>query len=178
MTIIKIISIITFITSSLIADIKVVNNSISKSSLIKTLKGEKKIYVSTRDIVSSLSARLYENSERKKLVLYISGKKIKISAGTSFLIVDDVYDTGMSVNKVVSDLESACKKNTPEIRIATPYFKPSKNKTDRIPDYYIHETDQWLVFPHELQGLSMDEIRANKPELDSLIKNIESLKSK
>ena len=72
MTIIKIISIITFITSSLIADIKVVNNSISKSSLIKTLKGEKKIYVSTRDIVSSLSARLYENSERKKLVLYIS----------------------------------------------------------------------------------------------------------
>ena len=49
---------------------------------------------------------------------------------------------------------------------------------ERIPDYYIHETDQWLVFPHELQGLSMDEIRANKPELDSLIKNIESLKSK
>ena len=90
MTIIKIISIITYITSSLIADIKVVNNSISKSTLIKTLKGEKKIYVSTRDIVSSLSARLYENSERKKLVLYILGKKIKISAGTSFLIVDDV----------------------------------------------------------------------------------------
>ena len=102
----------------------------------------------------------------------------KLKSEDSLLIVDDVYDTGMSVNKVVSDLESACKKNTPEIRIATPYFKPSKNKTDRIPDYYIHETDQWLVFPHELQGLSMDEIRANKPELDSLIKNIESLKSK
>ena len=82
----------------------------------------------------------------------------------------------MSVNKVVMDLESACKKNIPEIRIATPYFKPSKNKTDRIPDYYIHETDEWLIFPHELQGLSMDEIKANKPELDSLIKNIEALR--
>ena len=102
----------------------------------------------------------------------------KLKSEDSLLIVDDVYDTGMSVNKVVSDLESACKKNTPEIRIATPYFKPSKNKTKRTPDYYIHETDQWLVFPHELQGLSMDEIRANKPELDSLIKNIVSLKSK
>ena len=102
----------------------------------------------------------------------------KIKSEDSLLIVDDVYDTGMSVNKVVKDLESACKKNTPEIRIATPYFKPSKNKTDRIPDYYIHETDEWLVFPHELQGLSMDEIKANKPELDSLIKNIEALKSK
>ena len=82
----------------------------------------------------------------------------------------------MSVNKVVTDLESACKKNTPEIRIATPYFKPSKNKTDRVPDYYIHETDEWLVFPHELQGLSMDEIKAHKPELDSLIKSIEALR--
>ena len=102
----------------------------------------------------------------------------KLKSEDSLLIVDDVYDTGMSVNKVVRDLESACKKNTPEIRIAPPYFKPSKNKTDRIPDYYIHETDQWLVFPHELQGLSMDEIKANKPELDSIIKNIESLKSK
>jgi Predicted phosphoribosyltransferases len=94
------------------------------------------------------------------------------------LIVDDVYDTGMSVSKVISDLEFACKKNTPEIRVATPYFKPTKNKTDRTPDYFIHETDQWLVFPHELQGLSMNEIKENKPELDSLIKNIESLKSK
>ena len=94
------------------------------------------------------------------------------------LIVDDVYDSGMSVSKVISDLEFACKKNTPEIRVATPYFKPTKNKTDRTPDYFIHETDQWLVFPHELQGLSMDEIKENKPELDSLIKNIESLKSK
>ena len=82
------------------------------------------------------------------------------------------------VSKVISDLEFACKKNTPEIRVATPYFKPTKNKTDRTPDYFIHETDQWLVFPHELQGLSMDEIKENKPELDSLIKNIESLKSK
>ena len=48
----------------------------------------------------------------------------------------------------------------------------------RDSDYYIHETDEWLVFPHELQGLSMEEIKANKPELDSLIKNIEALKSK
>ena len=99
----------------------------------------------------------------------------KLQSEDSLLIVDDVYDTGMSVSKVISDLEFACKKNTPEIRVATPYFKPTKNKTDRTPDYFIHETDQWLVFPHELQGLSMDEIKENKPELDSLIKNIESV---
>ena len=55
---------------------------------------------------------------------------------------------------------------------ATPYFKPTKNKTDRKPDYYIHETDNWLVFPHELHGLSIQEISENKPELKDLIPKI------
>ena len=87
---IKIISFIIFLSTALIADIKVVNNTGSnKSSYIKTLKGEKKIFVSSRDFGSSLSSRLYENAERKKLVLYILGKRIKVSAGTSFLIIDD-----------------------------------------------------------------------------------------
>ena len=117
------------------------------------------------------------DQRNKEVQIYGLNYVIKrLKSEDSLLIVDDVYDTGMSVNKVVSDLESACKRNTPEIRIATPYFKPSKNKTDRVPDYYIYETDEWLVFPHELQGLSIDEIKANKPELDSLIKNIEALR--
>ena len=45
----------------------------------------------------------------------------------------------------------------------------STNKTDAPPDYYIHETENWLVFPHELHGLSADEIRQHKPELSDLI---------
>ena len=47
-----------------------------------------------------------------------------------------------------------------------------------MPDYHIHETDQWLVFPHELQGLTMEEIRDNKPELKSLVEKIDALKTK
>ena len=89
MLFIKIISIIICFFSFLSADVTVVNNSVSKSFNIKTLKGQKKTFISARDFVSSLSSRLYENAERKKLVLYISGKRIKVSAGTSFLIIDD-----------------------------------------------------------------------------------------
>ena len=96
----------------------------------------------------------------------------QVESDDSLLIVDDVHDTGISIEKIVSDLRSACKKNTPEIRVATPYFKPSKNKTSRTPDYYLHETDRWLVFPHELDGLSIEEIRANKPEVSELIEKI------
>ncbi len=88
------------------------------------------------------------------------------------LIVDDVHDTGNSIAQIINDISLACKKNTPEIKVATPYFKPSKSKTGRKPDYYIHETDQWLVFPHELEGLTLEEIKANKPQLTDLISKI------
>lgn len=98
----------------------------------------------------------------------------RLHSEDSLLIVDDVYDSGLSIQQTVLDLKDACKKNTPEIRIATPYFKPENNKTDQVPDYFIHETDKWLVFPHELHGLTIDEIREHKPELahvaDKMIK--------
>ena len=92
------------------------------------------------------------------------------------LIVDDVFDTGLSINQVIVNLKKACKKNTPDIKIATPYFKPSNNKTKIKPDYYIHKSDNWLVFPHELDGLNIEEIRNNKPEMKNLIDKITSLK--
>ena len=38
--------------------------------------------------------------------------------------------------------------------------------------YYLHETDKWLVFPHELEGLSAEEIIQNKPELKDLLDKI------
>ena len=96
----------------------------------------------------------------------------QVESEDSLLIVDDVHDTGISIQKIILDLQTACKKNTPEIKVATPYFKPKKNKTDRKPDFYIYETEKWLVFPHELEGLSMDEIIEFKPELSDLAKKI------
>ena len=91
----------------------------------------------------------------------------------ALLIVDDVYDTGLSVKAVLDSLEERARKNTPhDIRIATVYYKPSNNKTDRVPDYYIHKTDQWLVFPHELNGLTHAEISKHKPYASELIKGV------
>ena len=98
----------------------------------------------------------------------------QLQSEDSLLIVDDVHDTGLSIQQIINDIKSACKKNTPDIKVATPYFKPTKNKTDSMPDFYLHETDQWLVFPHELEGLSIDEIKNNKPAFKGLIDKISS----
>ena len=52
-----------------------------------------------------------------------------------------------------------------DIRIACPYYKPQNNKTDIVPDYYVNESDDWLVFPHEIADMSEEEVRAGKTEL-------------
>lgn len=100
----------------------------------------------------------------------------RLESEHSLLVVDDVHDSGLSIQQTIEDLGSACKKNTPEIRVATPWFKPNNNRTNRIPDYYIHETEDWLVFPHELDGLTIDELRQHRPELKSITNRIESIK--
>ena len=46
--------------------------------------------------------------------------------------------------------------------------------TDTSPDFYIHETDKWLVFPHELHGLTLEEIKNNKPVLSDMINEIKN----
>lgn len=85
------------------------------------------------------------------------------------LIVDDVFDSGRSVEALLARLSELMRLNLPsEIRIATPWYKPKNNTTQITPDYYIHQTDNWLVFPHELSGLTQQELRAGKPELASV----------
>jgi len=99
----------------------------------------------------------------------------RLESEDSLLIVDDVHDSGLSIQQTVFDIKKACKKNTPEIRIATPYFKPANNQTDNTPDYYVHETNDWLVFPHELEGLTREEIIKNKPEFKAIADKMEEL---
>ena len=90
----------------------------------------------------------------------------------SLLIVDDVFDSGLSVEAVIKELKLKCRRNTPkDIRIATPWYKPGNNQTQLVPDFYIHETDRWLVFPHELSGLTIQEILDNKLNMDDKFTN-------
>ncbi|MFC1673791.1 phosphoribosyltransferase [Pseudomonadota bacterium] len=86
------------------------------------------------------------------------------NAEDGLLIVDDTFDTGRSVDAVIQAIKTQSRANTPStIKTATVYYKPSKREVAFEPDFYIHETDKWLVFPHELQGLSKEEIAVHKP---------------
>ena len=91
----------------------------------------------------------------------------------SMLIVDDVYSTGSSVKAVIDQLARKTRRNLPaDIRVATVWYRPTP-RTLRIPDYFVHETDDWLVLPYELSGQSLDELQENRPELAGILDRLE-----
>jgi len=125
----------------------------------------------------SIRTSSYRGMEQQRSRVRVHGLSYltkQLDAGDSLLIVDDVFDTGLSVQAIIEKISGRTRRNCPEqIKVATAYFKPKKNKTDFTPDYFVHETAQWLVFPHEVDGLTRDEIRAHKPYLDKVIDAME-----
>lgn len=92
------------------------------------------------------------------------------NADDAILIVDDVFDSGRSVDALIKKIRSQMRLNMPrDIRIACPWYKPKNNKTDLSPDYFVRESEEWLVFPHELAGLTEQEIREGKTELSGIM---------
>jgi hypoxanthine phosphoribosyltransferase len=92
------------------------------------------------------------------------------NANNRLLIVDDVFDSGRSVAALIKAIRKQSRLNSPgDIRVACPWYKPSKNVVDFEPEYYLHETDEWLVFPHELEGLKKSELAAGKNDLANIL---------
>jgi hypoxanthine phosphoribosyltransferase len=90
----------------------------------------------------------------------------RIDADDKLLLVDDVYDTGLTMQAIIDKLRRKARLNAPEdIRIAVPWFKPERLLVDRVPDYTLHETSHWIKFPHSLEGLTDEEIRAHRPQI-------------
>lgn len=88
----------------------------------------------------------------------------------SLLIIDDVFDSGNSFRTILEQLEQHYGAGVSDrIRIACPWYKPLNNQTRLSPDYYLHETADWLVFPHELGGLTSAEILAGKTAIGRII---------
>jgi uncharacterized protein len=98
-----------------------------------------------------------------------------LNADDALLIVDDVFSTGLNVQAVLKRLAHRTKRNMPrDVRIAVPWYKPKRNRTERKPEYYLHETDDWLVLPYEMNGLERHEIDHEKPFLSAILDDIDA----
>lgn len=72
----------------------------------------------------------------------ITGKKV--------LVVDDVADSGATLQSV---LEGLNEKDPEIIKTAMLYYKPRSSVT---PDYYVHQTNAWVVFAWSLYEAMAD----------------------
>ncbi len=165
--------------------IKVLESGYKPNFIVGVWRGGAPVAIAVQELLSyfgiesdhiAIRTSLYTGIDKRAAKVKVDGLDYlvkNLTAKDRLLLVDDVFDSGQSINQIIQDLQNECRKNAPEIKVATPYFKPKKNQTLRVPDFYLHETDEWVVFPHELAGLSLSEILENKPEVASLTKLLE-----
>ncbi|MCB1755872.1 MAG: hypoxanthine phosphoribosyltransferase, partial [Gammaproteobacteria bacterium] len=89
-----------------------------------------------------------------------------LNSDDRLLLVDDVFSSGRNLQAVLQKLRRHLKRNMPgEVKIATIWQRPSYRRVDFKPDYFLYATEDWLVLPYEMCGLSPDEIKQHKPFL-------------
>ena len=165
--------------------LKVLDSGFRPSFIVGIWRGGTPVGIAVQELLDyfgvqtdhiSIRTSLYDDIDERNTDIRVHGLQYivdNISADDDLLIVDDVFDTGLSIDAVIHHMKLKARRNTPrDIRIATTYFKPTNNRTERTPDYFVHETDKWLVFPHELTGLTPEEIRANKLGVEALVDRI------
>ncbi len=132
-------------------------------------------HISIRTSYRGISSyqQMLDNPEREIRVHGTQYLLEQLNDDDQLLIVDDVFSSGLNVSVVLNRLQKRLKRNMPsEVKIAVPWYKPSRKQTDRAPDYYVHETADWLVMPYELSGLSVEELREHKSYLHDILLEI------
>ena len=108
-----------------------------------------------------LKASSYQNTERQDSVSIegVGSVLRNLKKNEKVLIVDDIFDSGKTISSLIAMIKEHRKEENDQYKIATPWYKPKNNLTDIVPDFYLHETEKWIVFPHELESLSEGEIK-------------------
>lgn len=169
------------LTDSFELGIRIFQSGFSPSFIIGVWRGGTPVGIAVQEMLDHLGVKTdhiairtssYYGIKKREKTVRVHGLEYLIRQANfedGLLIVDDVFDTGSSIKAILDTLEKKMRRNLPkDIRVATPWFKPKYNVTDILPDYYLHETDEWLVFPHELDGLTREEMFANKPDMKKL----------
>lgn len=102
-------------------------------------------------------------------VIFTLGEEIfgMLRPGDKVLVIDDVFDTGKTAKAVKARIDAT----GAEMRMACVYWKPEKNRTDLKPDYFVKNVGtDWIVFPHEIEGLTQAELEEKDPVLAGLMK--------
>ena len=64
-------------------------------------------------------------------------------AGKTVLVIDEVWDSGTTIAAVSARIRDAG--GTPVTAVL--HYKPARSRVDIVPDHYIVETNDWVLYP-------------------------------
>jgi hypoxanthine phosphoribosyltransferase len=100
----------------------------------------------------SILASYYDDKETTDSVDIVDAMVDDVAG--DILVVDDIYDTGSTLNRVVEYLEDET--DAAQVRTATIHTKPGDPPGDgaerswiKQPDHFVEATERWVVYPWE-----------------------------
>jgi len=100
--------------------------------------------------IGAIEIKLYKNIGERAHKPYLRQPLTLPIREKNVLIVDDVSDTGLTLNLAVNVINLYSPK---KLKTATLYIKPW---TKMIPDYYSKVSDKWIVFPWEKKEVARE----------------------
>jgi hypoxanthine phosphoribosyltransferase len=99
----------------------------------------------TRDVLCAAVAS-YEGDQRGDRLRFLEFPPSEAFVDRRVLVVDDIWDSGRTVQLTCRRVEEAG--GVPIVVVL--HYKPNKSHfPSRKPDFWVRETDDWVVFPWE-----------------------------
>lgn len=94
------------------------------------------------------------NSQNEIIIKGLEHLIQRISKEDKLLIIDDIYDSGETINALINTIKKTARANTPEtIAVACVYNKIRERRISLPITFVTNKENHWISFPHEISDL-------------------------
>ena len=101
-----------------------------------------------RNILVAAVAFYFDDGEHADHPQFLQFPADPLLHGNRVLIVDEVWDTGTTIQAVIDRVKLAGGSPT----TAVLHYKPTHSLVDAVPDHYVVSTAAWVVYPFKTGG--------------------------
>jgi hypoxanthine phosphoribosyltransferase len=96
-----------------------------------------------RDILVAAVDYYDDHGQPRERPMFLQFPADPLLAGKRVLIVDEVWDTGTTIDAVIERVRLGG--GTPTTAVL--HYKPARSRVATVPDHFVVSTDAWVVYP-------------------------------